>query len=92
MMSDRPTMQSSKTDWEGELGRWLEPFLERLGHKTRRRMCPLYVAGLIGPGDRKSVAPMAERFGLGDYDRMHHFRRRWRLVCGSSGDRASGAG
>jgi SRSO17 transposase len=56
-----------------ELGRWLEPFLERLGHEARRRMCPLYVAGLIGPGDRKSVAPMAERFALGDYDRLHHF-------------------
>jgi hypothetical protein len=24
-------------------------------------MCPLYIAGLIGPGDRKSVQPMAER-------------------------------
>jgi SRSO17 transposase len=30
-------------------------------------MCPLYVAGLIGPGDRKSVQPMAERFAPGDY-------------------------
>src|SRR5215475_7951530 len=68
-----PTMQSSRTDWEGELGRWLEPFLQRLGHKTRRGMCPLYVAGLIGPGDRKSVAPIAERFAPGDYDRLHHF-------------------
>jgi SRSO17 transposase len=66
-------MQSSLTDWEGELGRWLEPFLQRLGHKTRRGMCPLYVAGLIGPGDRKSVAPMAERLAPGDYDRLHHF-------------------
>ena len=66
-------MKSSRTDWEGELGRWLEPFLERLGHQARRRMCPLYVAGLIGPGDRKSVAPMAERFAPGDYDRLHHF-------------------
>src|SRR5688572_176018 len=66
-----PTMQ--RTDWEGELGRWLEPFLERLGHKTRRGMCPLYVAGLIGPGDRKSVAPMAERLAPGEYDRLHHF-------------------
>ena len=66
-------MQRSRPDWEGELGRWLEPFLERLGHKTRRGMCPLYVAGLIGPGDRKSVAPMAERFAPGDYDRLHHF-------------------
>ena len=28
------------------LTRWLKPFLDRLGHKARRRMCPLYVAGL----------------------------------------------
>jgi SRSO17 transposase len=66
-------MQRSRTDWEGQLGHWLEPFLERLGHQARRRMCPLYVAGLIGPGDRKSVAPMAERFVPGAYDQLHHF-------------------
>ena len=36
-------------------------------------MCPLYVAGLIGPGDRKSVGPMAERVAPGDYDQLHHF-------------------
>ena len=59
--------------WEDELTRWLEPFLDCLGHKARRRMCPLYVAGLIGPGDRKSVQPMAERFAPGDYDQLHHF-------------------
>jgi hypothetical protein len=51
-----PTMQ--RADWEGELGRWLEPLLERLGHQARRRM-------LIGPGDGKSVAPVAERFAPG---------------------------
>jgi len=50
-------MESARSDWEDELGCWLKPFLERLGHKARQRMCPLYVAGLIGPGDRKSVAP-----------------------------------
>ena len=60
-------------DWRDELGRWLAPFVELLGHKARRRMCPLYVAGLIGPGDRKSVGPMAERVAPGDYDRLHHF-------------------
>jgi hypothetical protein len=32
-------------------------------------MCPLYVSGLIGPGDRKSSQPMAERFALGEYKR-----------------------
>jgi len=36
-------------------------------------MCPLYVAGLIGPGDRKSVQPMAERLGFATHDRLHHF-------------------
>ena len=56
-----------------ELERWLEPFLARLGNKTRRRMCPRYVAGLIGPGDRKSVQPLAARFAAGEYDRLHHF-------------------
>jgi SRSO17 transposase len=56
-----------------DLERWLAPFLARLGHKARRRMCPLYVAGLIGPGDRKSVEPMAARLAPGDYDQLHHF-------------------
>ena len=60
-------------DWNGDLERWLAPFLSRLGHKARRRMCPLYVAGLIGPGDRKSVEPMASRWAPGDYDQLHHF-------------------
>ena len=36
------------SDWRDELGRWLKPFLDRLGHKARRHMCPLYVSGLIG--------------------------------------------
>jgi SRSO17 transposase len=36
-------------------------------------MCPLYVAGLIGPGDRKSLQPMAARVAPADYDQLHHF-------------------
>jgi len=59
--------------WSDDLSEWLKPFLSRLGHKARRRMCPLYVAGLIGPGERKSVGPMAERLAPGDYDQLHHF-------------------
>ena len=59
---------------ERRLGRWLKPFLDRLGHKARRQMCPLYISGLIGPGDRKkSIQPMAERLALGEYDQLHHF-------------------
>jgi hypothetical protein len=60
-------------DWRDELGRWLKPFLDRLGHKARRQMCPLYVSGLIGPGDRKSIQPMAKRLALGECDQLHHF-------------------
>src|SRR5476649_54216 len=67
------TMAGRTSDWKDELERWLKPFLDRLGHKARRQMCPLYVAGLIGPGDRKSVQPMAERLAPGDYDQLHHF-------------------
>jgi SRSO17 transposase len=64
-------MAGTRVDWTAELGRWLAPFLARLGHKARRQMCPLYISGLIGPGDR--VQPMAARLAPGEYDRLHHF-------------------
>jgi len=60
-------------EWNDDLMQWLEPFVAALGHKARRRMCPAYVAGLIGPGDRKSVQPMASRDGGVSYDQLHHF-------------------
>ena len=66
-------MVGRTSDWRDELGRWLKPFLDWLGHKARRKMCPLYVSGLIGPGDRKSVQPMAKRLALGTCDQLHHF-------------------
>src|ERR1700731_1521885 len=68
-----PTMVGRTLNWEEELGRFLTPFLARLGHKARRQMCPVYVSGLIGPGDRKSIQPMADRLAVGDYDQLHHF-------------------
>src|SRR6201990_1304275 len=68
-----PAMVGRILDWREELGRWLKPFLDRLGHKARRQMCPLYVSGLIGPGDRKSIQPMAKRLALSEYDQLHHF-------------------
>jgi SRSO17 transposase len=54
-----PTMGDRTSDWQQELGRFLKPFLGRLG--------------LIGPGDRKSIQPMAKRLEVGDYDQLHHF-------------------
>ena len=61
------------SDWRVELERWLAPFLVALGHKARARMCPAYVAGLIGIGERKSIQPMALRDGGVGYDQLHHF-------------------
>jgi SRSO17 transposase len=59
--------------WKSDLERWLTPFLGALRHKVRARMCPAYVAGLIGAGDRKSIQPMAARDGDVGYDQLHHF-------------------
>src|SRR3546814_18904468 len=66
-------MSAMDGDWRVDLERWLAPYLEGLGHKARQRMCPAYVAGLIGPGDRKSIQPMAARTGEVGYDRLPHF-------------------
>ncbi len=59
--------------WRRDLETWLVPFVKGLRHKTRARMCPAYIAGLIGPGDRKSVQPMAARDATTSYDQLHHF-------------------
>ncbi len=60
-------------DWPADLDRWLAPFTASLRHKTRGRMFAAYVAGLIAPGDRKSMQPMAARAGKVSYDQLHHF-------------------
>lgn len=60
-------------DWQTDLERWLAPFVSALRHKSQGRMCPAYVAGLIGPGERKSIQPMAARAAGVTYDQLHHF-------------------
>jgi SRSO17 transposase len=60
-------------DWEGELERWLAPFLERLQRQAQRRWAPVYLKGLIPPGERKGVEPMAARIAPGDTQQLHHF-------------------
>ena len=52
---------------------WLAPFLAAMGRKTRRTWAPLYLRGLLGPGERKSLQPMAARVAPADYDQLHHF-------------------
>jgi SRSO17 transposase len=84
-------MAGGTSDWKEELGRWLQPFLDRLGHKARRQMCPLYVSGLIGPGDPKSIQPMAQRLALGACDQLQPLHRRRGLGCRAAGDRTAGS-
>lgn len=59
--------------WREDLEKWLAPFLTDLTHPAQRRMCPTYIAGLIGPGDRKSIQPLAARTEDAGYDQLHHF-------------------
>lgn len=59
--------------WRGEFEHWLKPFLDAWGHKSRRRWAPVYLRGLIEPGRRKSVEPMAARVAPGETQQLHHF-------------------
>src|SRR4051794_41971192 len=84
-------------DIAADLDAWLKPFLDVTGRKTRRAMAPLYVRGLLGGGERKSIQPMAEGLGLPGHDQLHHFISSsawddaplWRGL-GGQGDRAGG--
>jgi SRSO17 transposase len=67
------TLMTSIPDGGADLDRWLAPFLAVLGRKTRRTWAPLYLRGLLGPGERKSLQPMAARLGLGGHDQLQHF-------------------
>jgi len=84
----------------GDLGRWLTPFLEVVGRKTRRTWAPLYVQGLLGPEGRRSVQPMAARLGLSSHDQLHHFLTSpawddaplWRALARTADRRVGGPG
>jgi SRSO17 transposase len=56
-----------------DLDVWLEPFLAALGHRKRRAWAPLYLRGLLGPSERKSLQPMAAGLGLSGHDQLQHF-------------------
>ena len=78
-------------DWKSDLEEWLAPFLGALGNKARSRICPAYVAGLIGSGDRKSIQPMAARDGQVGYDRLCQ-RRSKNASAGRSKNASGGVG
>jgi SRSO17 transposase len=66
----RPALHS---DWRVEFERWADRFTEPLRHKVRMRWARAYVCGLLLPGERKSVEPMAQRVAKGHRDALHHF-------------------
>jgi SRSO17 transposase len=61
------------TAWQSELDAWLVPFLARLRRSEQRRRAPLYVWGLLGPGERKSIEPITGRVAPGEVQQLHHF-------------------
>jgi SRSO17 transposase len=61
------------TGWRRRLDRWLDPFLEVLGDKRRRVWAPLYILGLLLPGERKSMQPISSRVAPKDAEQIHHF-------------------
>lgn len=69
-MSSKPLIADN---WQADLAAWLEPFLAAFGRAEQRRWAPLYLAGLLGPGARKSIEPMAARVCPGQTQQLHHF-------------------
>jgi SRSO17 transposase len=63
---------SAPGGWEGELERWLAPFLAVLSREAQRRWAVVYLKGLILPGERKSVEPLAARVAPGSAEQLHH--------------------
>lgn len=61
------------TDLHADLQEWLQPFLAVFRRSEQRCWAPLYLQGLLGPGARKSVEPMAERVCPGQTQQLHHF-------------------
>ena len=53
-------------------GEFMEPLLGGLGRRERREGAALYVQGLLLPGGRKSVEPMAQRLGV-DKQKLQQF-------------------
>ena len=57
-------MAGTTSDWEGELGRWLKPFLDRLGHGTvpamRRNRCPRSLGLRTQKGGDRGEQPLLQ--------------------------------
>ena len=70
-----------------ELKKFIEPLVAEIGRSERRESAALYVQGLLMPGQRKSIEPMAERLRV-DSQKLQQFisdspwpeRRVWQAI------------
>src|SRR3974390_1642216 len=70
-----------------DLQKFIEPLVAELGRSERRESAALYVQGLLMPGQRKSIEPMAERLRV-DSQKLQQFiadspwveRRVWQAI------------
>jgi SRSO17 transposase len=66
LAGDNACVQWNQKLWEGSVNQFaefIEPLVAELGRSERREGAALYVQGLLIPGERKSIEPMAERLG-----------------------------
>lgn len=66
-------MREAGEKWERELERWVTPYLNAFAHKVRRRWAPVYLRGLLLPGERKSIEPIVNRVAPDEKEQIHHF-------------------
>jgi len=60
-------------DWEKRFDQFVEPFLGAWRTKKRRLWAPVYLRGLLLPGERKSIEPLASRVAPGHDQELRHF-------------------
>lgn len=83
-------MKWNSAHWQrkvSDLQKFIEPLVAELGRSERRESAALYVQGLLMPGQRKSIEPMAERLCV-DSQKLQQFiadspwleRRVWEAI------------
>jgi SRSO17 transposase len=65
-------MSASPASWQEDLDRWLEPFRAGLNRPAQKRWMATCLKGLVLPGERKSIEPMAARVAPGAVQQLHH--------------------
>jgi SRSO17 transposase len=66
-------MRDVSERWQRDLERWCAPYLDAFDHKVRRRWAPVYLRGLLLPGERKSIEPIVDRVAPSEKEQIHHF-------------------